>query len=99
MSFQPGDFSFMRNSMSRNAVADIYQAVEAAEAWDLMKEEPETGKGYMFSSDPRYKLIHEKMRLYEDHSGASYGWTMRQAQFIAQKGWTEYVKLYLSMNA
>lgn len=98
MSFQPGDFSFMRDPLSREMVEDIYRAVQAAEAWDLMKEEPEAGKGYMFSSDPRYKPIQKKME-YLGHSGASYGWTMRQAQFIAQKGWAEYVKLYLSTSA
>lgn len=95
MSFQPGDFSFIRDEMSRKMVEDVYQAVQVAEAWPLMKEEPEAGKGYMFSSDPRYKLIQEKME-YPGHSGASYGWTMRQAQFIAQKGWAAYYNAWVS---
>lgn len=94
MSFQPGDFSFIRDESSRRYVQDVYEAVRSAELWDLMKEEPEAGKGFMFSSDPRYKLIQERMKCYPEHSGSSYGWTMRQAQFIAQNGWTEYVKAW-----
>jgi len=92
-SFQPGDFSFIRDVSSREMAQDVYKAVQAAEAWDLMKEEPEAGKGYMFSSDPRYKVVQDKME-YMGHSGSSYGWTMRQAQFIAQKGWAEYVQAW-----
>jgi len=93
MSFQPGDFSFIRDQLSREMVEDVYQAVQKAEAWNVMKEEPESG--YMFSSDPRYKVIQKKME-YLGHSGSSYGWTMRQAQFIAQKGWAEYVRVWTS---
>jgi hypothetical protein len=95
MSFQPGDFSFIRDQMSREMVEDVYKAVQKAEAWDLMKEEPGEGKGYMFSSDPRYKAIQTNME-YSGHSGSSYGWTMRQAQFIAQKGWARYVAAWTS---
>ena len=94
MSFVQGDFSFIRDKSSRQYVEDVYQATTKAEAWDLMKEEPEAGKGYMFTSDPRYKLIQDKMEYYGDHSGSSYGWTMRQAQFIAQKGWNAYVEAW-----
>ena len=98
MAFAPGDFSFIRDDSSRQYVKDVYQATTKAEAWDLMKEEPELGKGYMFTSDPRYKCIQDKMEYYGDHSGASYGWTMRQAQFIAQKGWNAYVELWTSRS-
>lgn len=96
MAFTPGDFSFIRDELSRRYVEDVYQAITKAEAWDLMKEEPEAGKGYMFTSNPLYKLIQNRMEYYGDHSGSSYGWTMRQAQFIAQKGWNAYVELWIS---
>lgn len=88
-----GDFSFLRDESSRRYASDTYQAVTKAEAWDLMKEDPGNG-GFMFSADQRYKLIQAKMELRGEHSGSSYGWSMRQVQYIAQNGWNAYVALF-----
>ena len=96
MAFEPGNFSFMSDAHSRRYVEDAYNAMIAAEQVDLMKEEPEADKGYMFSSDERYNLIHKHMKYLGEHSGGSYAWTMRQVQYIAQKGWNAYVELVLS---
>jgi hypothetical protein len=86
------NFDFIRDENSREMVADGYAAVAKAEAWDLMKKEPGSG-GFMYSNDESYKVIHKYMD-YRGHSGSSYGWTMRQLQFIAQKGWDAYVALW-----
>ena len=94
ITYQPGDFSFMQDEDSRRYVKDAYDAMIMAEQMELMKAEPEAGKGYMFSSDKRYELIHKHMNFLGEHSRSSYGWTMRQIQFIAQKGWTAYVNLH-----
>jgi hypothetical protein len=96
MSFEPGNFNFMSDASSRRYVEDAYNAMLAAEQVDLMREEPDTSKGYMFSSDARYELIHKHMKYLDEHSGSSYAWTMRQVQYIAQKGWNAYVELVLS---
>ena len=32
---------------------------------------------------------------YPGHSGMTFGWTMRQLQYIAVNGWDEYVKFYI----
>ena len=94
MSFQLGDFSFITDESSRRYVKDAYDAMIMAEQMELMKEEPEPDKGYMFTSDARYELIHKHMKFLYEHSGSSYAWTMRQVQFIAQKGWTAYINLH-----
>ena len=91
--YTPGDFNFMRDEASRRYAKDTYDAVTKAEAWDLMKEEPGQG-GYMYSTDAQYKLIQAKMEFLGEHSGASYGWCMRQVQYIAQNGWNAYVALF-----
>ena len=88
--YLPGDFSFIQDESSRRYVKDAYDATVVSEQMELMKEEPE--KGYMFSSDTRYELIQKQMKLLSEHSGSSYSWTMRQVQFIAQKGWAAYVE-------
>jgi len=94
--YRPGDFSFMQDEHSRKYVKDAYDAMIMAEQIELMKEEPAADKGYMFTSDERYELIHKHMQFLNEHSGSSYAWTMREVQLIAQKGWTVYVNMYLS---
>ena len=83
------DFSFIRDVNSREMVEDGYSAVTKAEAWDLMKEDPGLG-GFMYTTNESYRVVHKHMD-YRGHSGASYGWTMRQLQFIAENGWDAYV--------
>jgi hypothetical protein len=83
------DFSFIRDANSREMVEDGYAAVTKAEAWDLMKEDPGLG-GFMYTTNESYRVIHKHMD-YRGHSGSSYGWTMRQLQFIAASGWDAYV--------
>jgi len=92
-SYRPGDFGFVRDETSRRYAADTYQAVTKAEAWDLLKEDPGEG-GFMYSGNQRYKVIQAKMELIGEHSGSSYGWSMRQVQYIAQNGWNAYVALF-----
>jgi len=91
--YAAGDFSFMHDESGRRYATDTYQAVTKAEAWDLLKEDPGEG-GFMFSADQRYKVIQAKMELMGEHSGSSYGWCMRQVQYIAQNGWNAYVALF-----
>jgi hypothetical protein len=42
----------------------------------------------MFSDSPAVSTIMNKMRQlgYDGHSGGSFGWTMRQMEFIAKNG-------------
>ena len=92
-SYVPGDFSFIRDESSRYYAKDAYDATTKAEAWALLKEDPGEG-GFMYSADERYKSIQDKMECIQEHSGASYGWSMRQIQYIAQHGWNAYVALF-----
>ena len=86
---QEPTFSFINDTSSRRYVADAYRAVTVAEAWPLMAEDPGEG-GFMFSTNEGYKTIRSHMELRHEHSGSSYGWTMRQNQFIAQNGMDAY---------
>jgi hypothetical protein len=70
-------------------------AVTGAEMWDWMKiYEPEESKGFMFSDHPNLDKINSRMhKLYDGHSGSSYGWTMRQLEYIAKNGFDAYVDM------
>lgn len=87
--YQPGDFRFHPNA---DILADAYQAVTEADAWDfLCSNNPPAEKGFMFWSSPELTAIQKKMELGHSHSGASWAFVMRSMQAIAQKGWAVYV--------
>lgn len=82
---EPGDFSFIRDPLTRMFLHDAYQAVSMADAWvSLRSESPTTDR------------IQNYMRYSNDHSGASYALTMRSMETIAKKGWETFVRLIQS---
>jgi len=92
---QEGDFSFIRDSMSRTALSDAYMAIQKAEAWDLVKAGPGEG-GFMFGG----REIQARLKpFYVDtlgHSGSSYAWTFRSMERLANVGWTAFVAEFAS---
>ena len=71
-------------------LADAYQAIAATDMWDYMRLPTTPGKdGFMFSSAIELAVINAAMK-YTGHSGASYGWTMRQMEAIAKEGLDVY---------
>ena len=79
---------------SRVMLENAYQAISLTEMWDYMKKNSDS---YMFSSDKEIKIISDKMEElgYHGHSGASFGITMRNMQFIALNGLEEHKKIWL----
>jgi hypothetical protein len=73
----------------KEMLADAEQAIEKADMWEYMKEEPRDGGGYMFSDDAELKAIYKNIK-YDGHSGSSMGWTMRQMQQLARLGIDEF---------
>ena len=61
-----------------------------------MAKDPGVG-GYMFSKEAEIYLAPVNQHIkYAGHSGASYGWTMRQMQYIATHSWEDYVDMRLA---
>jgi hypothetical protein len=78
---------------------DAYDAVTKADMWDYLKLPTTPGKdGFMFSPAIELAAINAEM-VFDGHSGASYGWTMRQMESIAKKGWETYAKTVLAQRA
>jgi len=91
---EAGTFDWMRDRHSAEMVESAYKGVSLAEGWEFLKTfVPEAGKGFMFSDPPaKLQQINIKIgELYDDHSGCSYGWTMRQIEDIAKNGWEAWV--------
>jgi len=77
----------------KEMVRDAINAVTRAEMWEYMAKPTTPGKdGFMFSTDPELGNINTKMR-YGGHSGSSFGWTMRQLEYIAKNGFDAYVDM------
>ena len=79
---------------SRVMLENAYQAISLTEMWDYMKKDIDS---FMFSSDKEIGIISKKMEElgYGGHSGASFGITMRNMQFIALHGLEEHKKMWL----
>ena len=83
--FTPGQFIYIKNNFIREMLQNGWAAIEELELWEFMKLDSEC---YMRTSLPEVFKISKKMEElgYNGHSGASFGWTMRQLQYIAQNG-------------
>lgn len=89
---EPGDFSFVRDPLTRMFLHDAYQAVSLANAWVALRtESPPADKGFMFHTSSTTDSIQKFMRYANEHSGASYAITMRAMERIAKKGWKQFV--------
>ncbi len=79
---------------SRVMLENAYTAISLTEMWDYMKKNSDS---YMFSTDKEIKIISDKIEElgYHGHSGASFGITMRNMQFIALHGMEEHKKMWL----
>ena len=102
MSYARGDFSFLpeRLSHEKNMLEDAWSAMESVTgSWEYLAKPdvPDPDKGFMFSRDPFLAKISKEVDKDGKigHSGASYGWTMRQIESIAKDGWDAYVTLRL----
>lgn len=91
MLYTPGDFSGIRDEYCRNMLTDAYKAVTEANAWEIMAQDPGEG-GFIYSKTAHKNLAKVNALIkYDGHSGASYGYTMRQMQYIATHGWEKYI--------
>lgn len=100
MAIPRGDFSFIYDDATRIYLKDAWQAIEKTNTWEDLKRNDVPGEGgFMFSSHPVIKKISSAMDDSLGHSGATFGWTMRQMEYIAKDGWEKWVEAVLSKRA
>ena len=89
----PGKFDYVKDKNTQEMLVTAWEAINLTETWDFMKQDIYS---YSLSSDPKVAIISDKIcKLYDFHSGCSFGWTMRQMQFIAQNGEEKYMERYI----
>jgi hypothetical protein len=88
------DFTFIKDTHSRNLVINGHHAVSRCEAWDFLKNfTPNNNDGFMFTNHPKVYEIGNMMESCPHppgHSGCSFAWTMRQLESIAKDGYEDY---------
>lgn len=94
-----GDFASIPGMSSFEAamLSDAYNAVTVTESWDNFRNFSE--ESFMFSSAPWLSKVQAEMKLMDQHSGGSYGWTMRIIEHIARHGWDTYARERISARA
>ena len=75
----------------RTSLQNMYNAISKRKLWDWMRTPPPANTGFMFYDHPNITLISNDVNS-DGHSGSSFAWCMRNMQYIAEHGWTAYVK-------
>ena len=89
-----GEFKYISSYHERVMMTNAWQAITQTETWDFVKQDIDS---FMFSLDPQISIISNKMEElgYKAHSGTSFGWVMRNMQYIAKHGETKFHESYL----
>jgi hypothetical protein len=93
-SITDAEFNTIADEHSRFMLKNAHQAITMAEAWQFMRTFSD--QSFMFSSNPIVSDIMKKMSElgYDGHSGGSFGWTMRQMEFLAKNGKEVYLQKF-----
>jgi hypothetical protein len=88
------NFNYVNDESFQKMFSNAYQAIQLTETWDFMKKDIDS---YMWSRSKEVTIISNKMTElgYDGHSGTSFGFTMREMQFIAQYGLDAHKNLWL----
>lgn len=89
-----GKMDYIEDSHMRSMLENAWQAINLTETWDFVSQPTES---FMFSDDDRIWVITKKMSElgYDGHSGFSFGWTMREMQFLAREGVEKFREGYI----
>ena len=95
--FVPGQFLYINDANSKEMLQNAWDAITQLDLWYYMRRDTDS---FMLSRYPEINIITNKMAElgYDGHSGSSFGWTMRQMQYIAEHGEDNYMETYLTNN-
>lgn len=88
-----GEMNYIQNEDDKLMMTNAWQAITQTNCWNFVSQDINS---FMFSDDYRVSIISRKMEElgYGGHSGCSFGFTMRNMQYLAQNGEEEFKKLY-----
>lgn len=101
MNLSESDFDFIKCSMTKACLINGCWAIDQTGLWDWLKNyEVNPNNGFMFAMEHEINVIGNAMEragapYKQSHSGASFGFTMRNLHYIAQNGLEAYKIKYL----
>ena len=92
-----GNFDYIKDKWERIMLENAWQAITQTNTWDFVRQDIES---FMFSSDPRVDIISQKMEElgYNGHSGCSFGYTMRNMQWLAKNGIDKFKEKFVESD-
>ena len=93
-----GEFDFVTDRSVREFLKSAHKAISLCELWNWMRiYQPPANKGFMWSKTPELDRLNQQM--WKDpvngyHSGSSYGFIMREMEYIAKNGYENYKNGY-----
>ena len=92
-----GKMKYIKDRETREMCTNAWAAITFSNNWDFVAQDIES---FMWSNDPRISEITEKMEEfgYSGHSGSSFGYTMRNMQYLVHHGEEEFKKLFDKSN-
>ena len=93
-----GEFEFVRDQSTRDFLKSAHKAISLCELWNWMRiYEPPPNTGFMWSRRPELDRLNQQM--WKDpingyHSGSSYGFIMREMEYISKNGYNNYKNNY-----
>jgi hypothetical protein len=98
------DFDFIDSHSERNCMINGCWAMNKTGLWEWLRSyNVDPTKGYMFASDPNINAIAEKMEeegatYRQNHSGASFAFTLRNLDYIAKNGYEAFKQMYIDVK-
>ena len=84
-------FSFINDISTKELLQSAHKAITNCEMWDWIRTTQITS--FMYDNGPEMKIIRTQMDkdpINRNHSGSSYGWVMREIEYIAKYGYSKY---------
>lgn len=80
-----GKFEYVKDTRERVMLQNAFESINATNLWDFVGQDIDS---FTWSEKPQVKRIAKKMDElgYGDHSGFSFGWTMRAMQYLVKHG-------------
>jgi hypothetical protein len=84
-------FDFINDNSIKEFLQSAHKAITNCEMWDWIRMSQVTS--FMYDNGPEMKKIRKEMdkdpiNMY--HSGSSYGWIMREIEYVAKYGYIKY---------
>ena len=94
------DFNFVKDLQNRAFLVSAFNSVSECELWPWFKNFDSSNSFFMFSTEPEINKLQTvlfKDPINNNHSGTSYGYILREIEYIAKNGYEMY-KVEFSKN-